>query len=135
MIFEFLILVEQTDLIPIERQVATDGLGVAVRLLVSPDRVLGDTIADLHAPVARVALEWAVRGVLGPVEEVHAHILGREVIRGRQPGLVQHERARGIGNTRAVELDADTLLAWLEADLVVPGHGALSYHRCVTLLP
>ena len=57
-----------------------------------------------------------MRGVPGLFEQLHAHVLGRKIVRGRQPRLVHYQRARRIRDRDAVEFDPRSLRARYEAD-------------------
>jgi hypothetical protein len=70
-----------------------------------------------------------VRGEAGLGEQIHAHVIGREVVRRRQPRLVHDERARGVGDPGAVELHPDPFPGWLEANLVFGAHGFSSHDQ------
>src|SRR5215217_937688 len=59
------------------------------RRWVAPDGVLGDLVAGADGPVGSVALERAVGGVFGRLEEVHPGVLVWEVVDGQVPRLVQ----------------------------------------------
>src|SRR5215470_11538617 len=114
--------VQRRDLAEVKGDVAADLQRVAVRLLIAPGRVLDRLAADLQAPVAGVALERAVGVEIGLTQELHAHVLGREVVGGRKARLVHHQRALRIGDPFAVEFGAYALRAGFGADLVIAHH-------------
>ena len=128
-----IVLVERGDLAAVEGEIAADLLGFAVGLLVGPGGVFRDLVADFQRPVARVALERTMRMEFRFREQVHADVCGREVVRGRQARLVDHQRAPGIGDAGAVELHPHPPLAGHEADLVAAA-ALLAVHRYMTFL-
>src|SRR6185503_1547155 len=83
-------------------------------------------------PVARIALERAMRGEGGLRQDLHAHVLGGTVVGGREPRFVDDHDALGVGDALAVELRVHALRARFEADLVV-AHERLVDRRCASL--
>ncbi len=129
---DFLVaLVQRGDLVAIEREVTTDRLRIAIGVLVRPDRILDHLAGDLQRPVTGVALERAVGLVPRAFEEVHADVLGREVMHWPHARLVQDDGARGVGDELAVELDPNPLPARLVTDLVacLPRRGFPGQYR------
>src|SRR3712207_6301090 len=61
--------------------------GLQDRLRVVPDQVLDSLAPGLDRPVRGDPLVRAPSGLLAPNEHVLAHVLGRDVVARRQPGL------------------------------------------------
>jgi hypothetical protein len=64
-------------------------------VLVAPDGVAGDPVADDDRPVGGVALVGAVGGGVGRLQQVGADVLGWEVVDGQVHGL-QQQRPGGV---------------------------------------
>src|SRR5260370_26098543 len=82
----------QLDPLGVEAQEAGDSLGPGNWRLVAPYDVGVGLAADLRGPVRRVALERAVRRRVRGPEEIGTHVLLRQVVAGRQAGLVPQDR-------------------------------------------
>src|SRR5215208_6751454 len=67
---------------PIEGQVTCNRRGGVYRLRVAPHGVLCDPIPGPHGPVRGVALERAVGSMVALLEQLHPHVLDREVVDG-----------------------------------------------------
>ena len=97
------LLVPVLDGIPVERHAIGDGRRPGQDLGIAPDLVLGDLAAHADRPVARVALERAVRRVLGRLEQVEADVRAREVPDRQVAGLVQQRDVAGVDDGLAAD--------------------------------
>src|SRR4051794_26360658 len=79
-----------------EADQAADRTAVVVRLLVRPGEVLVERIADPHVPVRRDTLVRAPRLLLARLEQIHPHILGREIEARGESGLEQSDGLRAL---------------------------------------
>ena len=61
----------------------------------------------------------AVGRVICLLQQVHAHVVHREVVDGQMPRLVHHLHAGGIGHGLAIEYDPHPARAALDDDLVL----------------
>jgi hypothetical protein len=60
--------------------------------------------------------------VWNDVEQLHAHVVLRQVVAGRQPGLVEAHHAGGVGEQLAVEPNLDMYIAGVDRDGVSRAH-------------
>ncbi len=119
------VVAERAHLAPVEGYVTPDAGRVAERPLVGPGGVLHRFAARAERPVTGVALERAIRLVRGLREQLGAHVGPGNVQDGPQARLVQHDRARRIGDARSVELDAQPPRIRLDP------YGVFDHPRCV----
>src|SRR5215472_2284094 len=84
-----------------EAEIAFDLRAFRDRIGVAPDEIFEHLIADLDRVVAGLAFVGAPRDRLARHEKAHAHILGRDVIAGRQPGFEQKAGSPRLGNDLA----------------------------------
>src|SRR5688572_8625623 len=70
----------------------------------------------MHGPVRRVALVRAVRVLLARDEQLHAHLLPREVVDREETMLVQELRVAAVDHRLAAEQRADAPRGVLEVD-------------------
>src|SRR5580692_2801589 len=81
-----------------ETEIAFDLGAFRDRVGIGPDEIAEQLIPHFHRVVAGLALVRAASDRLARYEKIHSHILGRDVIAGRQPRLEQEPGAPGLGN-------------------------------------
>jgi len=89
------------------------------RLLIAPHRIFDPAVADLYRPVGGIALVGAMGAVLGPFEQIHAHVLARKIIDRAMTGLEHQARPDRVGDGRVLDEDAHAFRALLEGETVI----------------
>src|SRR5438874_11001418 len=107
------------DLAPIEGEVVLDRRDFRERLLVAPDGVFDPAVADLYGPIRRIALVGTVRAVVGPLQEIHAHVPPREITDWAIAGLKQKARLECVGDRRVGDDDAHPLRTLLKGEAMI----------------
>ena len=105
--------------VPVERDAIRDLPHGGERFGVGPDAALGDAPASLDGPVARVALERAMRVVARWREQVEAHVDAGEVPDGQVTALVQEQHVARVDDGLAAEHPAHPPSGRLEVDRVL----------------
>src|SRR3954465_1884301 len=95
----------RADALGVERDVVGDGGEARDGVGVGPRDVLGAVCAEVDG----LALPLAERACHRSGEEVHAHVVGWEVVRRRLARLEDAVAARGVGDRDAAELDPQAL--------------------------
>ena len=101
---------------PIEGDVAVHAGRLVIRVFIGPDRVFRRTVADLERPVGRVALERTMRMQIVADQELRPDILQREIVDGRQAGLMHQQGVAAFSHRLAIEDDANPVAARLYRD-------------------
>jgi hypothetical protein len=103
-------------LVPVEREIPGDRRRVLDRLWITPDGVLGHAIADPYRPVAGIALERTVAGVLGGLENVGSHLVLGEIEHRQMAVLVQKLGVTAVDDRLVGEPRAHAARKVLEVD-------------------
>src|ERR1700726_906775 len=84
-----------------ETEIALDLRAFRDRIGVIPDEVAEHLVPDFDRMVAGLALVRAASDRLARNEKLHPHVVGRDVIAGRQPRLEKKPRTPSLGNDLA----------------------------------
>src|SRR5437763_14002279 len=106
------------DALVVEAQQAGVPLRLGDRGLVAPDEIVVHLAADLDRPVRGLPLERAGRLGAGGAEQLGTHVPLRQVVAGREPGLLQEDRMVRLGALLAVHRDLVVAYGRRERDAV-----------------
>ena len=123
---------------PIESQIAGIFLALIEGRLVGPHQIFFETITYPHGVVGRMSLVGSECFVIGRFQQIHAHILAREIIDRLVIGFELGKHIGGIGDGGAIQHDANAGARRFQANLVVgkfdkarrgPGQSSLVIHN------
>src|SRR5437763_3742129 len=87
----------EVDTLVEEAEQVANRFGVVLRLRIRPDDVLDQPLAEAHVPVGGRPLVRAAAPRRARDEQLGPHVVDRDVVARRQPGLEQRLRASRVG--------------------------------------
>ena len=85
-------------------------------VFIGPDRVIRGKVANLKRPVGRFPLKRTMRMQIVADQELRPDILQREIVDGRQAGLMHQQGVAAFSHRLAIEDDANPVAARLYRD-------------------
>src|SRR5512146_1309461 len=85
------------------------------RVAIAPRRVVDAVAGDFERAMRRLAERRGLAAVIAGLENIGAHMLGREIIDRQVSGPRDHDRVQGLRDRLAIGDRADTLGTRLEA--------------------